>query len=448
MRPYTPLELAGRNIYVREGCYICHSQMIRPFRDEVERYGHYSLAAESMYDHPFQWGSKRTGPDLARVGGRYSDDWHVQHLIDPRSRGAGVDHAGLRASWQTPTSTPTTSPTHLAANARSRRALHRRDDRQRRTPTCWRRPTPNADTPALVERYPKAQVARLRRRSQPRHRDGCARRLPADARHAGRLLHLRRRRRLPLRSADGHLSTTPCATSPTAGVWSAWSLIFLAVADLRLPAAAPRRQRDRSCAAFRSTMTRRDWSAIDDRRARSTKSPASTTTGHEWDGIKELNKPLPRWWLWTFYAMHRLRARLHVALSGLAAGHLGNHAACSAIRAAARSTHEIAAAEAGAGRHAGADRGDAASTRFSPTTTCALRASPAGARRSRSTASSATAPGAAGLGGLSRTSTTTTGSGAARSTRSIRRIAHGVRFTADADTRYIADAGLRRRRRC
>lgn len=85
MRPYTPLELAGRNIYVREGCYVCHSQMIRPFRDEVERYGHYSLAAESMYDHPFQWGSKRTGPDLARVGNRYSDDWHREHLVNPRS---------------------------------------------------------------------------------------------------------------------------------------------------------------------------------------------------------------------------------------------------------------------------------------------------------------------------------------------------------------------------
>ncbi len=85
MRPYSPLELAGRNVYVREGCYLCHSQQIRPLRDEVERYGHYSLAAESMYDHPFQWGSKRTGPDLARVGGKYSDAWHVQHLIDPRS---------------------------------------------------------------------------------------------------------------------------------------------------------------------------------------------------------------------------------------------------------------------------------------------------------------------------------------------------------------------------
>jgi len=85
IRPYTPLELTGRNIYVREGCYLCHSQMIRSLRDEVERYGHFSLAAESMYDHPFQWGSKRTGPDLARVGAKYSDQWHVTHLTDPRS---------------------------------------------------------------------------------------------------------------------------------------------------------------------------------------------------------------------------------------------------------------------------------------------------------------------------------------------------------------------------
>ncbi len=85
VRPYTPLELAGRNIYVREGCYLCHSQMIRPLRDEVERYGHYSLAAESMYDRPFQWGSKRTGPELARVGGKYSDNWHRDHLREPNS---------------------------------------------------------------------------------------------------------------------------------------------------------------------------------------------------------------------------------------------------------------------------------------------------------------------------------------------------------------------------
>ena len=85
IRPYTPLELMGRDIYVREGCYACHSQMVRPFRDEAERYGHYSLAAESIYDRPFQWGSKRTGPDLARVGGRYSDDWQAAHLRSPRA---------------------------------------------------------------------------------------------------------------------------------------------------------------------------------------------------------------------------------------------------------------------------------------------------------------------------------------------------------------------------
>ncbi|MFN3844376.1 MAG: cytochrome-c oxidase, cbb3-type subunit II [Paracoccaceae bacterium] len=85
VRPYTPLELVGRDIYIREGCYNCHSQMIRPMRDEVERYGHYSLAAESMYDHPFQWGSKRTGPDLARVGGRYSDEWHQDHFHNAKS---------------------------------------------------------------------------------------------------------------------------------------------------------------------------------------------------------------------------------------------------------------------------------------------------------------------------------------------------------------------------
>lgn len=85
VRPYTPLEQRGRDIYIREGCYLCHSQQIRPFRDEWQRYGHYSLAAESQYDHPFQWGSKRTGPDLARLGGKYSNQWHVQHLKAPRS---------------------------------------------------------------------------------------------------------------------------------------------------------------------------------------------------------------------------------------------------------------------------------------------------------------------------------------------------------------------------
>jgi cytochrome c oxidase cbb3-type subunit 2 len=84
LKPYTPLQLAGRDVYIREGCYNCHSQMVRPFRAEVERYGHYSVAGEFVYDHPFQWGSKRTGPDLHRVGGRYSDEWHRIHLVNPR----------------------------------------------------------------------------------------------------------------------------------------------------------------------------------------------------------------------------------------------------------------------------------------------------------------------------------------------------------------------------
>lgn len=156
MRPYTPLELAGRNIYIREGCYNCHSQMVRPFRDEVERYGHYSLAAESMYDHPFQWGSKRTGPDLARVGGRYSDEWHVQHLIDPRSVVpesimppyaflAGRElHAGDMTAHLTALSRVGVPYTKEAIEA----ANH----------DLAAQANPDADTGALLARYPKAQA--------------------------------------------------------------------------------------------------------------------------------------------------------------------------------------------------------------------------------------------------------------------------------------------------
>ncbi|GAB5389448.1 MAG: cytochrome-c oxidase, cbb3-type subunit II [Alphaproteobacteria bacterium] len=116
MRPYTPLELAGRNVYIREGCYTCHSQMIRSLRDEVERYGHYSLAAESMYDHPFQWGSKRTGPDLARVGGKYSDDWHVEHLKNPRDVVTGSIMPGYAFLAETPLK-PDMMTAELKANA-------------------------------------------------------------------------------------------------------------------------------------------------------------------------------------------------------------------------------------------------------------------------------------------------------------------------------------------
>lgn len=156
MRPYTPLELAGRNIYIREGCYLCHSQMIRPFRDEVERYGHYSLAAESMYDHPFQWGSKRTGPDLARVGGRYSNEWHVQHLSDPRAvvpesimpkyaflkeQEITVKDVGMDLKASEDVGVPYTAD--MLANAEV---------------DMKAQADPNADTTDLLARYPKAKV--------------------------------------------------------------------------------------------------------------------------------------------------------------------------------------------------------------------------------------------------------------------------------------------------
>lgn len=156
MRPYSPLELAGRNIYIREGCYACHSQMIRPFRDEVERYGHYSLAAESMYDHPFQWGSKRTGPDLARVGDRYSNEWHVQHLVEPRSvvpETVMPSYAFLKDK-QIPVKD---FSTQLVANARV--GVPYSDDMIANAEADLKaQADPEADATALLERYPKAKV--------------------------------------------------------------------------------------------------------------------------------------------------------------------------------------------------------------------------------------------------------------------------------------------------
>jgi cytochrome c oxidase cbb3-type subunit 2 len=157
VRPYSPLELVGRNIYVREGCYNCHSQMIRPLRDEVERYGHYSLAAESMYDRPFQWGSKRTGPDLARVGGKYSDDWHRDHLRSPKSVVPGTvmpaypwlesteidyTHVDDELRVQAALGVPYTAEMIAAANA---------DLRSQATNDA-------ADADNLLKRYPKAQA--------------------------------------------------------------------------------------------------------------------------------------------------------------------------------------------------------------------------------------------------------------------------------------------------
>ncbi len=156
VRPYTPLELAGRNIYMREGCYNCHSQMIRPFRDEVERYGHYSLAAESMYDHPFQWGSKRTGPDLARVGKRYSDEWHVQHLVDPRAvvpESIMPPYAFLkeRALKAGDMSAHLTALSHVGVP-------YTNEDIRDANADLEAQANPEADTSALARRYPKMQA--------------------------------------------------------------------------------------------------------------------------------------------------------------------------------------------------------------------------------------------------------------------------------------------------
>lgn len=156
MRPYSPLELAGRNIYIREGCYLCHSQMIRPFRDEVERYGHYSLAAESMYDHPFQWGSKRTGPDLARVGDRYSNEWHVQHLSDPRSVVPESSMPRYAFLKNVPLS-PKGFSTQLVANV-DVGVPYTQEMIDNAEADLAAQANPNADTSALTKRYPKAKV--------------------------------------------------------------------------------------------------------------------------------------------------------------------------------------------------------------------------------------------------------------------------------------------------
>jgi cytochrome c oxidase cbb3-type subunit 2 len=154
MRPYTPLELAGRNIYMREGCYNCHSQMVRPFRDEVERYGHYSLAAESMYDHPFQWGSKRTGPDLARVGSKYSNEWHQAHFKDPRAvvPESVMPTYGFLARRDLVIKDVAA---HLAAN-RAVGVPYTDEMVKSAAADLAAQADPEADTAALLKRYPKA----------------------------------------------------------------------------------------------------------------------------------------------------------------------------------------------------------------------------------------------------------------------------------------------------
>ncbi|HET6184301.1 MAG TPA: cytochrome-c oxidase, cbb3-type subunit II [Acetobacteraceae bacterium] len=156
VRPYSPLELRGRDIYVREGCYLCHSQQIRTLRDEVERYGHYSLAAESMYDHPFQWGSKRIGPDLARVGGKYSNDWHYAHLANPQEMvpESLMPHYAFLAQNKLETD-------DIADRMRTLRKVgvpYTDEEIANARADLLAQADPTADASALLKRYPKANV--------------------------------------------------------------------------------------------------------------------------------------------------------------------------------------------------------------------------------------------------------------------------------------------------
>ena len=163
VRPYSPLEQAGRNIYVREGCYLCHSQMIRPFRDEVERYGHYSLAAESMYDHPFQWGSKRTGPDLARVGGKYSNDWHVRHLANPRDVVPESIMPGYKHLFRP------LAMDDVVPNMKTLRVVgvpYTEDDIANAKADLVAQASNDAPTDALLQRYPKASLGKKDRSTE------------------------------------------------------------------------------------------------------------------------------------------------------------------------------------------------------------------------------------------------------------------------------------------
>jgi len=156
IRPYTPLELMGRNIYVREGCYLCHSQQIRALKDEVERYGHYSLAAESMYDHPFQWGSKRIGPDLARVGGKYSNDWHYAHLVNPQA----LVPESLMPKYAFLADTPLDTDLielHLRTN-RTLGVPYTDEQIAGAKADIALQANPQGDTDALLKRYPKAVI--------------------------------------------------------------------------------------------------------------------------------------------------------------------------------------------------------------------------------------------------------------------------------------------------
>ena len=237
VRPYTPLELMGRNIYVREGCYLCHSQQIRPFKDEVERYGHYSLAAESMYDQPFQWGSKRTGPDLARVGGRYSNDWHVAAPRSRRARSCRRSSCRPIRSWRE----RKLEYADIAEHLKALRAVGV-PYTDEMIANAARRPRGAGQSRCRSDRAAEALSARRRRQVQRRvgrdHRDGCAGRLPADAGNAGALQRPAARTAAPI--GGRHDVLHPWARfSPRSGR-SGRSLLFAGIVLLGLAAGQPR----------------------------------------------------------------------------------------------------------------------------------------------------------------------------------------------------------------
>ena len=449
MRPYSPLELAGRDIYVREGCYVCHSQMIRPMRDEVERYGHYSLAAESMYDHPFQWGSKRTGPDLARVGGRYSDDWHVAHMHNPRD----IVPESIMPAYPWLATTPIDAERIARDHAAHRAAGVPYTDEMIAAARADFRAQADPDT-GDVDGARSRAIPRRRRATSTASRaiselDAVSPICRCSARWSTS------RPSSPTRAGRRHGRPTPrSATSPTAGASSSWSLAFCAVLVWVFRPGARKAQDEAASQIFRNedaprTMQRRSailaspprrhlWvppgpeaqraatrSATRTRRSgadrpRDRRATQTETTGHEWDGIKELDTPMPRWWLWTLLRHHRLGGDLHRSSSRPGRWSPARPRGSSATRAAPNVAAEIAAARRRQRRARRAADRRRTSRRSRTTPSSCTSPPPAAPRSSATTARSATAPAPPASSGTTRTSSTTTGSGAAPSPTSSR----------------------------
>ena len=332
VRPYSPLEQRGRDIYVREGCYLCHSQQIRALRDEVERYGHYSLAAESMYDHPFQWGSKRIGPDLARVGGKYSSDWHYAHLKNPQS----VVPESLMPHYAFLAETRRWRRRYLQARLRTLRTVgvpYTDDDIANAPADLAAQADPKADNSGAAEALSQGGDGAGQR--PRRDRNGRAGGLPPGARHDGRFRRSRQRTAAAMSDAMSimHWLISTTRSSPVFAV-------FLLIAGHHLLAGPqgpdraqgphPARRRPLRSVAVPTKIEKDIVTGRD-------------TTGHEWDGLKELNTPLPKWWLYVLYATHRLRPWYGACCIRRCRASPVTSTACSAIRSAPRWTMKCAA---------------------------------------------------------------------------------------------------------